>query len=250
MENSTIILVLTFCRVMGFMQMMPPLGELKLPLGIRFVTYLGITPFIAGASFLEPPELTVALFSMEFLFLVSKEMLLGLFLGFLVSLPLRLPQMMGDLIDNQRGTAVTSQYNPSSGDESSVLGQLLMLSVVAYFFSEGGFEQLIGILTGSLVLQPVHTYGFFAEQEFFPLAVTITTHYLQLFAILALPIVAVLLVIDASLGMSSKFANALNAFSLSQPIKAVVAIFMLISIHPKIVSGCMQFMGRVGELVG
>jgi type III secretion protein T len=236
--------LLAFARVASFMMMLPPLATLKIPRGIRFIVYLSITPFmIPGLVIGTPADMPVATFGAFLL----KEVVVGLFLGWAVSLPLRLPQLIGDLIDNQRGAAVTQQYNPSSGDEASILGQLLMWSVVAYFFSEHGFDYLIGILAGSFGIQPVTSMHFVFADDFFVMAIQITTNYLQLFGVLALPTIAVMFAADMTLGMASKFAPTMNTFSLSQPIKAVVALSMLIMIHPRIVKATMAFFDHVAS---
>ena len=50
----------------------------------------------------------------------------------------------------------------------------------------------------------------------------------------ALPVMAVMLLAEISLAVASRFAQSLNVFSLAQPIKAMVAISMLITLMPKI----------------
>jgi type III secretion protein T len=175
------------------------------------------------------------------LVLVGKELLLGLFIGFLVGLPLRLPQIVGDLIDNQRGAAVTSQFNPFTQQDDSILGQILSMCLVTYFFSEGGFSRLIGILSASFSIQSVASFEFGFGDNIYQVASVVLTNYLQLFAILCLPLMLVMLVADLSLGLGSKFAQSLNAFSMSQSIKAVIAIGMVISLHPRMMATYLRF---------
>ena len=55
-----------------------------------------------------------------------------------------------------------------------------------------------------------------------------------MFVILTLPVMAVMFLAEISLAVASRFAQSLNVFSLAQPIKAVVAISMLITLMPKI----------------
>jgi type III secretion protein SpaR/YscT/HrcT len=246
MENYVVLFVLSFCRVFGFMKQMPQLKELKLPQGMKFIIFLSITPFVVLG---QNPESVASLSIMTLALLAAKEVLIGIFLGFFVSLPFHIPTMIGDLIDNQRGGAMNTQQNPALGTESSVLGMLLALTAVTYFYSEGGLTRLVTILAASFELQSVYSYEFGFGDHFLDVSFLILNNFMQLFAILSLPVVIVMMAVDLSLGYTSRFAQSLNAFNLSQPIKALVALLMVISIHPQIISGVNQFFNRVVEVL-
>ena len=79
-------------------------------------------------------------------------------------------------------------------------------------------------------------------------AMNAANNYLQLFAILSLPIMLVMLMADISLGLASRFATSLNVFSMSQPVKAVVALAMLTSMHPRMMAGYLQFFAKIEEI--
>jgi len=51
---------------------------------------------------------------------------------------------------------------------------------------------------------------------------------------MTLPIMAAMFLAEISLALASRFAQSLNVFSLAQPIKAMVAISMLVTLMPKI----------------
>lgn len=244
MESYIILYLLAFCRVWGFMMMMPQLGELELPTGTKFVIYASITPFMVAPESVQTSHLETDL---SLMILIAKEFLVGTFLGFLISLPLRMPEMIGDFIDSQRGTAVSSQYNPDLGEESSALGTLLFLIMITYFYTEGGFESLIGFLSGSFIVQPIYGFEFTLGEDPYHLAINIVSHFLKIFAIVSFPIVAMLFLIDFSFGLTSKFAPSLNVYSITMPVKAIVGIGMLISVHPKMTQACISFFHQLGE---
>ena len=243
MEGLIAVYLLSFGRVWGFFAVLPQMGELEMPKGVRMALIAGITPFVSAPAYGE----LLAPHSM-LMVLLAKEVLLGLFIGFLVSLPLRLPQVIGDMVDNQRGAAVTSQFNPALGEDSSILGQLLLMCLLTYFYTEGGFDRFIGILSSSFVLQPVTSFTFAFGDNIKDVAFVVVNSYLHLFAILALPMMLVMFMADFALGMSSKFAQSLNVFSLSQSIKAVVSIGMLIAMHPKMMDAYAKFFNQVEDL--
>jgi type III secretion protein T len=244
-ESVIIIYILTFARCWGFFAVIPQLGELEMPTGVKMIIIACITPFVSANQYLDPHLVAN---HASIIPLLAKEVLLGLFIGFLVSLPLRLPQLLGDMIDNQRGAAVTSQFNPALGEDSSILGQLLLMCLLTYFYTEGGFDRFIGILSGTFALQPVTSYEFAFGDNIKTVAFVVINNYMHLFAILALPLMLVMFLTDFALGMSSKFAQSLNVFSLSQSIKAVVALAMVIAMHPKMMDTYFKFFNEVEDM--
>jgi type III secretory pathway component EscT len=57
---------------------------------------------------------------------------------------------------------------------------------------------------------------------------------MSVFVLLALPVMVVMFLAEIALAVASRFAESLNVFTLAQPIKAIVAISMLIALMPKL----------------
>jgi type III secretion protein T len=251
MEHFLPIYVLGFARCFGFLQALPLVGELEFPFAAKMGVICAIVPFLGlnlftndlGGSFSAVPHLDGTL-----LLLVGKEVLVGLFIGFLVGLPLRLAQTIADFIDNQRGAAQNAQFNPSLGEETGILGQLLTLSLLTYFFSENGFELLVGILAGSYQIISATGYEFVYGDGFFATAMFVINSYMHYLTILALPFVAIMLLVDMGFGMSSRFASSLNVSFLNQSVKSWIALALLLSLYPRIFAGCMALFAKTSEI--
>lgn len=234
---------LVLARVASFWAMLPMIGDGDLlPPFTKGVLCIALLPMMVPLQMVGSVHLEL---NLNYLLLLCKEIGIGLLLGFLVSLPLRLPEMIGDIIDNQRGAAVTDQYNPFSGAQTSLLGQLLMLTMLTYFLSEGGMRFLITTLSGSFVLQPPTTLGFGFGAEPFDLFKTVIAQYFKLFAILATPVMIAMFMAEMALGMASRFAQTLNAFQLAQPIKAAIGLSMVMLMQPKIISALTVWMEQI-----
>ena len=239
---------LVFGRLASFIAVLPLFGgDEIMPPHLQGVLFLVLLPFMIPIEFAMQTHLQL---DVNYILLLGKEILLGLFIGLMVSLPLRLPEMIGDLIDLQRGAAVTDAYNPFTGHESSPLGQLLMLTVFAYFLNEGGFTSLVRIISGSFAIQDVTTFGFAFGDDFLTVATVFLTEYLKLFAILALPVVVAMFMVDIALGLAARSAQSLNAFQLAQPVKAVVAISICIVLQPYFIRAITKWMTQIGEQFG
>jgi type III secretion protein T len=111
---------------------------------------------------------------------------------------------------------------------------LLSLTMVVYFLSAGGFNQIVTMLAGSFRLVPLDGFSFTTGESAWSIMMEMFLRYLSVFVILTLPVMAVMFLAEISLAVASRFAQSLNVFSLAQPIKAVVAISMLITLMPKI----------------
>jgi type III secretion protein T len=226
------IAILVFARVYTFISFLPLIGGDDVPRMVKVVFCASLTPLLAF------PLLSQDLnFDNEapFQLLLIKELVIGALMSFIVSLPLRIPDIIGDVIDNQRGAAVTDSFNPTSGEQSSMLGQLLSLTIMTYFLTEGGLNILVNLLGSSFTLLPVGNVEMlqFGNQKLSDTLTQLLINYLRLFAILALPVMVAMFMAEVALAIASRFAQSMNVFSMAQPIKALLAITMMIPLLPK-----------------
>jgi flagellar biosynthesis protein FliR len=95
-----------------------------------------------------------------FAWLAFKEALLGLLVGFLLSLPFWLFQTVGNLINNQCSVSATQINNPSVGNDASLIGGLILQTLIILAFQtnqidlslarrSGHFEQALAAATGA-----------------------------------------------------------------------------------------------------
>jgi type III secretion protein T len=243
------VLILVFARIYAFINFLPMIGGDDVPAMVKTILCASLTPFISfpmlvtGVSF-DPNS--------PFLLLLIKELVLGALMSLIVSLPLRIPEIIGDVIDNQRGAAVTDSFNPTSGEQSSTLGQLLSLTIMAYFLTEGGITTLVNLLGNSFFLAPIGNMEFlqFGNKKLLDVMIELFTNYLKLFAILALPVMVAMFMAEVALAIASRFAQSMNVFSMAQPIKAVIAIAMMIGLLPKINSAIMEALRVTMKMFG
>ena len=162
------------------------------------------------------------------LVLAVKELVLGLMLGII---PLAIFwgfQMVGALVDNQRGATAASSLDPLVGEQSSPLGTLMLQSCIFLFFIAGGFYIYISIIYQSFgVWSVTHFYPTFSA-ELVNFLVKKLLYSLQLCLLLASPIIIILFLTEFCMGLIGRFAPQLDVFFLSMPIKSVVAVLFLL----------------------
>jgi type III secretion protein T len=240
-------LVLCFVRLYGFMMFFPMISGEHIPAMVRAILGLALTPYLAmplihaGDLGLQDVE--------NFYPLIFKEALAGALLGFLCGLPLRLPEIIGSMIDNQRGTAVTDTFNPTSGSDASLLGQWLSITLITYFFVAGGFSQLLALLMGSFRWLPLAEYIPRSGPDTWQMVIDFFSRYVHLFMILTLPVMIAMFLAEISLAVASRFAQSLNVFMLAQPIKSWVAISMMLVMMPHMTQIILAWLRESTEMV-
>ena len=188
--------------------------------------YMILHPLVQGQL---PPDLPVGAGEVAHLgLLIAKEVLLGLFLGWLAGIPFWAAQSGGFFIDNQRGASMAEGSDALTGEQTSPTGILFLQGTIYIFFASGAFLVFLGLVYSSYLVWPTTSFLpqltqsatlFFAEQ----------VSWLMLYMLLlAGPIVVACLLIDISLGLVNRFASQLNVYVLAMPIKSGVASFILL----------------------
>lgn len=166
---------------------------------------------------------TPALDSVAFLGLVLREAGIGVLLGVLLGWPFWVLHAMGNLIDNQRGAMLSSTVDPANGVDTSELANFLQLFAAAVYLEGGGLL---------LMLETVgHSYRLCAPAsscELHPPALySLLDALVSKTLVISAPVVATLLVSEALLGLLSRYAPQMNAFSVSLTVKSLVALVVL-----------------------
>ena len=216
-------LVLLMPRPYIMFWVVPFMSRALIPGNIRRALILMIAlwmlPLASDPEALSVPMLVALLF---------KEGFIGLMLGLGLGIFVWAVQSVGDLVDFHTGAANASFFDPAFGHEGGPTGQFLGWLVVMLFISGGGLVSLIGLL--------VESYRVWPQASFAP----DMTRLVQAFAIhqgdalftwivkLGAPVLLILMLVDMGLGLIGRFVPQLNIFIISQPLKSLVALFMLL----------------------
>ena len=205
-------------RVTSFLIIAPPFSHAGIPARIKAMLGIGLALAIA-------PRVTTGYATLDtgpFLVALVMQLLVGLFLGFLVMLAFAAVQSAGNLIDLFAGFQLAQAFDPQSMINGAQFTRLFHMAALALLFSTDGYQLILGGLFRSFDAVPV-TMTLAAA----PNPELLVSAFSQLFLSalqIAGPMIIVLFLADVGLGLLTRVAPAINAFALGFPLKILITL--------------------------
>jgi flagellar biosynthesis protein FliR len=204
-------------RLTGFFLLAPGVEDMQLPRLIRVAVVVWLS------AFMTPLVTMPAGFAMTWnnlLLSLLVEFLFGLGLGLVTRLVLSAVQIGGSLMDNDLSLSAAQQLSPSLGISGGVMGRVLLLVGLAFFwFSDYLSVLLIGIRESFRVL-PLGTA--FITNASIELMVRLGAELFAAGLIIAAPIAVLCFIVTMALGFLSRSVQSLNVFSESFTLRVAV----------------------------
>lgn len=170
--------------------------------------------------------------SLQFLFIAIGEGLIGVIIGFYITIIFAAFSSAGQFTAFQMGFSAASTYDALSQVENPLLGQFFNFMAMLIFMQNKWFQKLfLGGLTKSIT--SLNTFTLISNQQSF--VSFLLKGLTKLFAdalIIALPIMGTLLLISICTGLLSKAAPQMNLLSEGFPIMILVSFFLIMVLLP------------------
>jgi flagellar biosynthetic protein FliR len=208
-----------FLRVLALFSALPVFAQRGVPMRLR-VALAFLIAVCAQATL--PPVPPVPMDSAAALLLVVQQLVVGIALGFAVRIVFAAVEFAGEVIGLQMGLNFAGFFDPASGGQATAMSRFFGISVAWLFIVTGGHLLLIAAVIASFDAFPAgpDPFAFLrAAQpqvwgaEVFRLGLTI-----------ALPLVAMLLLVNLVLGVISRVAQQMNIFAIGFPITLGVGL--------------------------
>jgi type III secretion protein T len=222
-HRDALAMVLLLPRPFVLFLVVPFLSRTMIPGAVRrgliFLLGMLMLPLAGPAEGVAP---------LQALVIAAKEGLIGLVLGLGLGVFMWAIQSVGDLVDFHTGAANAQFFDPAFGHQGGPTGQFLGWLMAVMFVSAGGLTGVVGLLAESYRVWPLaaplpdlpRLLEAFAIHE----ADTLFNWIVKLGA----PVLMVLMLVDFGLGLLGRFVPQFNVFVIAQPLKSLVAIFMLL----------------------
>ncbi|MDN5871212.1 MAG: flagellar biosynthetic protein FliR [Nitrococcus sp.] len=214
-----------FIRVGALMLTAPMFSNILIPVRVRVLFSVGLTvavlPAVGSVPRLDPLSAAVLL-------VAGQQVLIGAAIGLLVAMAFQAVALAGETLSITMGLGFATIISPQTGVASPVISQFLLIAVMLLFLAVGGHLMLIELLAESFRTLPIATTGL-GSQGFYALVAWAG----QMFAgavLLALPAIAVLLIVNLIIGVMTRAAPQMNVFSVGLPITLLAGFVVVLVI--------------------
>jgi type III secretion protein T len=160
--------------------------------------------------------------------LLLKEVVVGLVAGLVLGVPLYAAEAAGDILDQQRGSTSATLSDALGSTQSSIMGTLLVLVIIALYFASGCFDLTLRAIYDSYGIWPVRRLLPLLSREAGGLLLSLLDTVMTTGLMLVGPIVVCLLLVDLLFALIARAAPSLQPFYLSMTVKNLVFSFVLV----------------------
>lgn len=217
-------------RIFPCLLIVPAFSFFTLKGMVRSAIIVSLSLFLVPA--LQPAVSALSEDPYVLLGIAMKEVVIGMFLGILLSLPFWIFESVGALFDNQRGAMSGGQLNPSLGPDVTIIGHMLQQWFIMLMMLSFGLSLMTQVIWDSYRLWPLESWlpSFTAQgfSYFLDLLAEMFTHIV----LFAAPLVLVLMLLDFCVGVLSIYSPQLQATVLTVPLKSIVGILFFLMYLP------------------
>ncbi len=217
-----IIFFIASLRISSFLISAPFFSLGGIPLQVRIVASISLTVFLFPV--IKVPDIQL-IGGFNLFVIILSEIGIGLSVGLILNIIFSAAAVAGEKIASTAGLSMSSMIDPQSGGQTLVLSTVLTLFLISCFLSLDGHLYLLKMLIESYSYFPIGLSINLLQTS--NIAVESFGKMLYLAALISLPIVGGLLLIQCSIGIITRSAPSLNLFSFGFPI-ALISVFIFL----------------------
>jgi flagellar biosynthetic protein FliR len=217
-------------RALAMIETAPLLSSEDFP-QVEKISMAGLAAYsVFPAALIKDWEL--APFGLNFIFLIIGEALIGIIIGFFLTIIFSAFSTAGQFFSLQMGFGASETFDPLSQIENPLLGQYLNLVAMLVFVTINGFRELfLGGFWRSI--QSINVMSLIAGRE--TIVSMLLSGLSRLFLdaiIISMPILGTLFLTSLATGLISKAAPQINILSEGFPISITVAFVLIFATLP------------------
>jgi type III secretion protein T len=223
-------LALATTRLVGIVIILPVFSRISfgglLRAGLTIALAIPIVGY-ASDSLADVPRPTRVV---QFCLIALKEMFVGVMIGFIMSIPFWAIQVVGEIIDVQRGvSSEVAPVDPSSRSPASAMGLFLSLSSIALFVAADGLQTVVDTLYRSYAIWPIRNFMPQVDVGSGLATMALLDRLMRFGLLVSGPAVIFLILVDLCVLLLGRFAPQFKPFDLAPAIKNVgFAIFIVL----------------------
>ncbi|WP_316359325.1 EscT/YscT/HrcT family type III secretion system export apparatus protein [Candidatus Neptunichlamydia sp. REUL1] len=170
-------------------------------------------------------------FSNTYILYSLKEILVGLLLGFFITVPFYMVQTAGTIIDYLRGASIMQAQDPSMQTQTSPIGILFNYILIVIFFQIDGPFLFFDALMKSYELIPpdklINPHFLSVKSNFWKVTFDLVNQIVTIAIQLAAPALVAILMAEMFLGIANRLAPQVQIAFLGMSIKSLLGLGLL-----------------------
>jgi len=215
-------LALASLRVGSFFLASPLFGYRIIPLQVRIVISFAISFIIFNR--VEMPNIE-SLAGLPLFSIIFVELLIGLTSGILLTVLFSASSLAGEKIAASTGLSFAGLIDPESGTQTPVISQILSLFMIVVFLSLDGHLLALSVILESYKVFPIGATNI--NMNMIQLGIDAGGLMFKFGALIMLPVVVGITLLNVVIGIVTRSAPTLNLFSFGFPITMLFAFFLL-----------------------
>lgn len=222
------VFLLVLLRVGALMIVAPIFGHrhwlARAKVGLALMVAVVLFPMVAD----QPLDLPTGIF--PYAFLMVREVLMGVVLGFTVLLLFVAIQFAGQLAGLQMGFGIVNVIDPQSSNQVSIIGQFLNILAILLLLTLDGHHMILSGLVTSFETIPLGGVSF-QDGLMFKL-MDLTAQVFIIAVKISAPILMALFLVTAAMGVLARTVPQMNVFLIGFPLQIGVGLAALVIVLP------------------
>jgi flagellar biosynthesis protein FliR len=225
--GQSALLFLVMLRCTGLVFAAPLFGHHALPTLLKFGLAAALTVALAAQAGTTAGALPLVMAA-------PVELVIGLSLGFILSLSFQAVELAGRVISIQLGLSLGSVFSPTQEEASTAIDPFFSVLAGLLFLAMGLHLAIVQVLANSFTAYPV---GAGWPSDLALTGARTVALAMELGVRVALPVALVLLLVELSVGLLARAIPQINVFILGLPDKMLVAFAVLAAAMPALIAG-------------
>lgn len=215
--------LLIVVRIMSFIFVCPFFGGRQTPNIVKVGYGLLLSVLLYGAVPFYPPDYnTVAGYTV----IVLKEAMVGLLIGFSVTMCQQITAFAGSVVDMQIGLSMVSMMDPATNQQVTITGSLYSQYLTIALIITGMYQYILKALVDSFTLIPINGAVIHSDRML-NVMLAFMKDYIVIGFRICLPIFIITFITNVVLGVLAKVSPQMNMFSVGIQIKIVVGLVIM-----------------------
>lgn len=228
--------LLIFVRVTCFVYIAPFFSMSNTPRNVR----IALSFFVAVLLYQSVPKVAVEYNTLiGYSMLVMKEAVVGLLIGFGANLCMSIVSFAGHIADMEMGLSMASMMDPTTKESATISGIYYNYMIMLMLMLSGMHRYLLKALAETYILIPVNG-AVFRPDALMASMLEFMANYIIIGFRICLPIFAVMIILNAVLGVLAKVSPQLNMFAVGIQMKVLVGLCILF-LSTSMLSGAADF---------